>query len=430
MFSPMEDHAYEIRFPWADPTSTNGAEGVRCTQAYVAASVCSPSRAGLLTGRHPQRFGHEFNLPGAPEPDGTRPPRGLGLDETTLADALRAEGYRTGVVGKWHLGHTEPYRPPARGFEEFFGLWGGSRSYWALGSEARGDHRLREDDRPVDEVEGSYLTDVLADRAIRFVEEHAAEPFFLFLSLTAVHGPLHATEAALDELGPDAPADERRRTLAAMTASMDAAVARVVERIDALGLAEDTLVVLLNDNGGATNNASSNAPLRGHKGSKFEGGLRVPCFARWPGTLPAGTVYEHPVSALDVFPTLLSAAGGAPSAALDGVDLLPYWRGEREGRPHARLFWRRGVVAAVRDEDLKLIRVEGHPSLLFDLARDPEERRDRADERPDTVARLEALLVEWERDLAEPRWREAPRWSRRQVHWHTRPDERTAGAGR
>lgn len=417
----------EMRTPHLDALA---AQSVRCEQGYVAASVCSPSRAALLTGRYPQRFGHELNIPGKPLTGTTWEEIGLPLDEVTLADALRSEGYRTGAVGKWHLGETERYRPQARGFDEFFGFLGGSRSYWALGADAKRGHMLREGEHRLRLLEGSYLTDSLTDRAVRFVEDNADQPFFLYLSLNAVHTPMHAREVDLAEAAAVTP--EKRRKLAAMTASMDAAVGRLVERIDALGLGRDTLIVFLNDNGGATINASSNLPLRGHKGTKFEGGIRVPFLVRWTGALPAGTTYARPVSALDVFATFLSAAGGASAAenvagsggALDGIDLLPYLRRERLGDPHEALFWRRGVVASVRAQDWKLIRIEGHAPLLFDLGSDPNETVDLADSRPQLVADLLARLDAWELETVEPRWRTAPYWTEQQVLWHTAPDER------
>lgn len=404
------------------------AQGLRMTQGYVAASVCSPSRAALLTGRYPQRFGHEFNIPGKPQPGTTWDETGLPTDERTLADALRACGYRTAAIGKWHLGETPRYRPQQRGFDEFFGFLGGSRSYFALPAEGtRRGHVLREGDTPVEEVEGSYLTDVLVERSMQFVETSGERPFFLYLSLNAVHTPMHAPDEALEEAADVRP--EGRAKLAAMTRAMDRAVGRLVECIDALGRGEDTLVVVLNDNGGATINHSSNEPLRGHKGSKFEGGLRVPFLARWTGVLEAGGTFDRPVSALDVFPTFLAAAGGElEGAELDGTDLLPHWTGGLSGDPHERLFWRRGVTASVREGDWKLIRVEGHAPLLFDLAADPEERVDRALEHPARVAALLAALDAWETGTREPRWRTAPVWSQRQIEWHTAPDERAAPA--
>ena len=403
-------------------------QGVQCTQAYVAASVCSPSRAALLTGRHPQRFGHEFNIPGKPLPGTTWEETGLPVEERTLADRLGAAGYRTGAIGKWHLGETAGFRPLERGFEEFFGFLGGSRSYWALDGDARRGHLLREGDDVVAEIEGTYLTEVLADRTLAFLDAHVERgeerPFFLYLSWNAVHTPMHATERDLEANAHVEPA--KRRKLGGMTTALDAAMARILTRLDELGMAEDTLVLFLNDNGGATINASSNGPLRGHKGTKFEGGLRVPWVVRWPRALPEGGAYGRPVSALDVVPTFLSAAGVPVPPEIDGVDLLPYLTGAADGDPHERMFWRRGVVAAVRAGDWKLIRAAGEPVALFDLARDPFEHEDRRAEEPGRVTALMDALAEWERGLTDPRWRTAQVWTERQLEWHTSPDERAS----
>ncbi len=402
------------------------AAGVRFTQGYNAASVCSPSRAGLLTGRYPQRFGHEFNIPRQAQPGADLDDIGLPLAERTLADALRAEGYATAAVGKWHLGLAPAFHPLNRGFDRFFGFLYGSRSYFPLADASdRGLHLWR-DLEPHPEQDG-YLTDVLAERAAALIGELRERPFFLYVAFNAVHTPMHAKpEHEALFAGID---DERRRTLAAMTAALDDAVGRILETLRALQLEDDTLLFFVNDNGGATNNASSNAPLRGQKGDKFEGGIRVPFLAQWPGTLPRGSDYDYPISSMDIFPTAMAAAGAAAPGNLDGVSLIPFVTGELEGPPHRTLFWRRGALAAVRsvgeDGDFKLIRVDGSTTWMFDMAADPYETANllqsgSAHENESRIrAYLEGALQDWEAETLPPLWRTDPIWTASQIEKHT-----------
>jgi len=371
------------------------ANGVRFAQGYVTASVCSPSRAGLLTGRYQQRFGHERNIP--PRYSETN---GLPRSERTLADHLEDAGYRTVALGKWHLGYAPHFHPQSRGFQDYFGFLQGARSYGALAQPTRLNRLLR--DRTVVAESFDYMTDALGEEAAAYVERHKDVPFFLYLAFNAVHTPMHARESDLAAItGEDKP---RRQKLKAMTIALDRGVGKVLDALDAHGLTRDTLVVFVNDNGGATNNGSSNGPLRGTKGTPFEGGLRVPFAMQWPGRLPAGVVYEHPVSTLDILPTALAAAGLPAVAGADGVALIPFLRGEVDGRPHPVLFWRQGESFAVRRGDLKLMSHKGGPRMLFDLAGDPGESDDLAAARPDDVASLQAQWDAWARDLAAPRW--------------------------
>ncbi len=402
------------------------ANGVRFTQGYNAASVCSPSRAGLLTGRYPQRFGHEFNIPRQPQPGADPGEIGLPLEERTIADALKDKGYATAVVGKWHLGLAPAFHPLNRGFDRFFGFLYGSRSYFALQETPDRGTRLWQDLEHHPEPEGAYLTDVFAERSLEIIEAHRDEPFFLFVSFTAVHTPMHAKSD--DEAAFAGIADERRRKLAAMTVALDDAVGDILAKLRELGLEDNTLLFFINDNGGATNNASINAPLRGQKGDKFEGGIRVPFLAQWPERLPRAIDYDAPVTSMDVFPTAVAAAGGTPSDDLDGIDLTPFVTGAARGRPHRELFWRRGVIAAVRyvddESDLKLIRVDGASTWMFDMATDPYETTNLlgdgalgADELPTRVY-LESALSAWEEETVSPRWRTDPIWTASQIEKH------------
>ncbi|KAA3606471.1 MAG: N-acetylgalactosamine 6-sulfate sulfatase [Planctomycetota bacterium] len=392
-------------------------ESVIFEQAYVSASVCSPSRAGLLTGRYQQRFGHEFNLKGN---------HGLPLQEKTLAEALMQQGYRTAVVGKWHLGSSPEYHPMQRGFQHFTGLLGGSRSYFPMSVENTGPQRLQRDGQFLDEEEEfTYLTDFLAAEAARIIQKPDPRPWFLYLAYTAPHTPMHPREDWYQHF--QSIEVEGRRKYAAMQASLDQSIGAVLEAVKASGEADQTLVVFLNDNGGATTNHSDNGPWRGMKGSKWEGGIRVPCMMRWPNRFQGGQKIEAPISALDLFPTALAAARADPQSwqpELDGINLLPFLRdqGAKARKwefPKRPLFWRRGPAAAVRLGDWKLIRVDDQESpLLFNLAEDPGETINLASQHQDHTENLLAALQNWEQELVEPLWDTGQYWRDNQRKKH------------
>ena len=371
-------------------------DGVFFTAAYATSSVCSPSRAALLTGRYQQRFGHEFN-----------PPRllnrgyGLARSEVTLAEALRERDYRTIAVGKWHLGLGEGLHPLDQGFDDFYGFLLGGRRYLPF-PEGKGNifKRLQRDREPCEREDFTYLTDELGEAAAAYVDRFHEDPFFLYLAFNAVHGPLQAPESELAELRD---LEGKRRTLAAMTASLDRAVGRVLDALEEHDLGEHTLLFFLSDNGGSVANGADNGPLRGHKGTSFEGGVRVPFLVRWPGFAPAGVTYDGTVSTLDVVPTVLSAVGASPS--LDGVDLLPYLRGEREGSPHDVLYWRLGNLWGIRAGDWKALQEEQGEPLLFHLADDAGESTDLAAREPQRLAELMSLWEDWSSGLKLPRWK-------------------------
>ncbi len=386
--------------------------GVRCTDGYASCPVCSPTRAGLLTGRYQNRFGYEF-LGGG----GGRTDVGLPESETTVAELLRSAGYATGAVGKWHLGKEPAFRPRRHGFDEFYGFLGGGRSYFPMKEgekitfapfdpivrdDARSDG-ARSDGGRVQDPE--YLTDAFGREAVAFIDRHKGRPFFLYLAFNAVHVPLQATDRDLKRF-PDIESGPRR-TYAAMLAAADDAVGRVVGKLAAEGLDRDTLVVFLNDNGGhPLANAARNDPLRGQKGTVFEGGIRVPFVVSWPGRIPAGGVYSQPVASLDVLPTALAAAGGEPPAGLrlDGVNLLPHLTGSDDRPPHAALFWRYGDHRAVRAGRWKLTMPADGPPGLYDLVADVAESTDLSAAHPETLAELTRLFAAWDAELPPPRW--------------------------
>jgi arylsulfatase A-like enzyme len=405
-------------------------DGVKFTQAYVSASVCAPSRAGLLTGRYQQRFGHEFNGPSQPQPGFMQEDMGLAPAEVTIGEAFRREGYRTFAAGKWHMGLQPQFHPRKQGFDEFYGFLGGSRSYFPIEKNVSAGRQMHLNEFAVPESSITYLTDNLADATVEFISETFPYPWFICLAFNAVHTPMHAKDEDLQQFGEIE--SKPRRSYAAMTKSLDDAVGRVLAELKEQGIEQNTLVILINDNGGATNNSSDNGIYRGMKGSKWEGGIRVPMLMRWPGHLPAGTTYDRPVSALDILPTALAAIEARETTYpenLDGVNLLPYLSGEKDGRPHETLFWRRGVAAAIRKGPWKLIRIDGKPVALVNIEEDPRERSNRLTDRPELVKGLLGDLKQWESELSSPKWVEADRWRQNQIKKHqwdvqTREQER------
>jgi arylsulfatase A-like enzyme len=403
--------ADDIRTPNIDSIADNG---VRFTNGYVSGCVCSPSRAGLMTGRYQNRFGVEYNFPGQWD-------KGLDPSQRTIADLFHAAGYATALIGKWHLGKVGPMQPGERGFEET--LWHPNGGIY-VPDEATGFLPGMFRGAEPAQVRG-YSTDAFTDEAIRFVERHRKEPFLLVVSYVTPHAPMHAKPEHLAQV--EHVADLHRRTFLAMMASLDENVGRLLGALRSAGIADDTLVFFLSDNGGATGaprtspdapfepgrNASSNRPLRGDKSDLLEGGIRVPFLAQWKGRIPASVVYDEPVSSLDILPTALAAAGIPRPSDLDGVDLLPFVRGERTDPPHDALYWRFDFPPtggeprrwAVRAGNWKLIRnsTDG-PLALYDVVEDPSEDRNVAAQHPERVAALRARWERWNAEMQPPAW--------------------------
>lgn len=395
-------------------------DGVKFTQAYVSASVCCPSRAGILTGRYQQRFGHEFNGPSQPQPGFTKDDMGLAPEEITIGEAFQKEGYRTFAVGKWHMGLAPQFHPRKQGFDEFYGFLGGSRSYFPIEKKKINPGWVMHlNEFTVPESSLTYLTDDLTEATTEFINETFPYPWFIYLSYNAVHSPMHAKDADLQQFSEIE--SKSRRSYAAMTKALDDAVGRILAELKAQGIERNTLVMLVNDNGGATNNASDNGPYRGRKGSKWEGGIRVPLLMRWLGRLPAGVTYDKPVSALDLLPTALAAIEARETTYpenLDGVNLLPFVAKKKDGVPHEYLYWRRGVAAAIRKGPWKLIRIDGEPVALLNLDEDHRERSNRLVDHPELVVELMSALSLWEKELSPPKWVEGDRWRKNQVLKH------------
>ncbi|MBM4034555.1 MAG: hypothetical protein FJ291_22655 [Planctomycetes bacterium] len=375
--------------------------GVRFTNGLVSHPFCSPTRAGLLTGRYQQRFGHENN----PVYDPSDRKAGMPVTETTLPQLLKQAGYTTGIVGKWHLGAAPEHHPLKRGFDEQFGFIGGGHDYFK--ANPAGETReylipIERNGQPV--VEKEYLTDAFSREAQAFVRRHAAKPFFLYLAYNAPHTPLQAPDKYLARFAKIE--DPTRRAYAAMVSALDDGVGSLLATLRELKLESDTLVFFLSDNGGPTKFGPTNGILRGEKGSVCEGGIRVPFAVQWRGRLPEGKDYAHPVICFDIFTTAAAVAGVQPPAdrKIDGVDLLPHLLGERTGPPHERLFWRTGggTHYAVREGRWKLLKLGPADPMLYDLEADPRESTNLAEKQPEVLKRLAAALDAWDKELVPP----------------------------
>ena len=378
----------EIPTPNIDSIAKNG---VRFTNGYVAATYCSPSRAGLMTGRYPTRFGHEFNS--------VANATGLRLDQTTLANRLKTMGYATAAVGKWHLGGGPEYRPTKRGFDEFFGTLANTPFFHPTNFV---DSRVSNDVQKVTD-DSFYTTDAYCERSLDWLEKNKSKPWFLYLPFNAQHAPLQAPKKYIDRF--PKVTDEKRQLFSAMMSAMDDAIGRVLGKVREMGQEENTLIFFISDNGGPTDSTTSkNGPLRGFKMTTFEGGPRIPFLAQWKGKIPAGKVYDYPVMNLDVMPTIITASGGKvdPSWKLDGVDLMPYLTGANAARPHQTLYWRYGPQWAIRHGDMKLVVSKGGSGKpeLYNLATDIGESRDLAAAQPAKAKELQAMWDKWSAEQA------------------------------
>jgi len=400
----------DIRSPYIDKLAKNG---IRFTDGHVSASVCSPSRAGLMTGRYQQRFGHEANSP--------PPYDGMDLKQITMADRLKKLGYRTGLIGKWHLGNPDEFYPTQRGFDYFYGLRSGSRSYFYHDKkdDKPGNAKAIEENGKQVKFDG-YLTNVFGRKAIDFINAKDGRPFFLFHSFTAPHGPMHATEEDKELF--ESIKNPKRRTYAAMIWAMDRAIGKLVDSLKASGKFENTLIWFLSDNGGATGNASINLPLAGHKGIKFEGGTRVPFFAHWPKQFKEPKAFDPMMISLDIMPTCLAAAGAKEEDLnnLDGVNLLPFIRGEKAKPPHQNLYWHKLWFSAMRDGPWKLIYVQDYGYALYNLDEDLPESKNLIKSEKRRAEEMIGKLNAWKSELEKPRWGEAEVWFRTHSKNHIR----------
>ena len=382
--------------------------GVIFTDAHVSATVCAPSRAGLMTGKYQQRFGFEANHTGDEETGDI----GLSDNVTTLADVFKANNYQTVAIGKWHLGATKTDHPNERGFDDFYGFLGGSRSYFPIQNPSK-ELMLQHNSKKVGF--NGYLTDVLGDYAVNYIEQHKQSPFFMYLAFNAVHTPMQAKTEHLEKYK-----NHSRKELAAMTWSLDENIGKIVKKLKELNIAENTLIYFISDNGGAHNNSSNNGNLKGWKGNEFEGGHRVPFIMSWKNHIKPNQTFDGLSSSLDIFTTSLAAANipVADNLQLDGANLLPFVTGSKSGNPHSILYWRKLDEAAVRYKNLKLIRLDNYGEVLYDLTTDISEGNDLSKTDNINVQLMSDKLQNWERTLMTPLWKEDKPWMDVTFHIH------------
>jgi len=421
-------------------------DGANLSQSYAGNATCAPSRAAMLTGRYATRFGFEFTPVPAqfarlvghsattdhppiyhPELEKDVPAMAdmtVPATETTLPQMLKAKGYRTMMLGKWHLGETATSRPEARGFDEFLGFLAGASLYLPGGDTAGIDSR--QDFDPIDKflwanlpfavvnnngpkrfAPSKYMTDYLAEEASKAIDANKNRPFFLYLAFNAPHTPLQALKSDYDAL--PGIENHRLRVYAAMIRALDRGVGKVLETVKANGLDDNTLIIFTSDNGGANyiGLPDINKPFRGWKMTFFEGGIRVPFFMRWPAKLAKGTSFAGAAGHVDIFATAAAAAGAdmPPDRKMDGVNLIPYVTGQAQGAPHQTMFWRSGGYKVLLAGDWKL-QVAENPkkSWMFNLKDDPTEKTNLADAQPEKLAELMTELAKVDGEQAKPLW--------------------------
>ncbi|MTI31486.1 sulfatase-like hydrolase/transferase [Xanthovirga aplysinae] len=428
-----------------------GQNGVTFEEGYITSPICSPSRAGLMTGRYQQRFGYEYiiherypknrleylafkyfvktgnwlvnNNPTKPSQEHMHK-QGLPLTEITLAELLQKQGYQTAIIGKWHLGYSKDLIPNNRGFHYQYGFYEAYSLYappdkpgivnqkhdfdfsdqfiWKKGR--KGTSALRRNDKIIEEDE--YLTPRIAEEATQFMEKHQNKPFFLYVPFSAPHTPFQATQEHFDQLTHIS--DRNKRVYYAMIAALDEAVGKIMDKLKELELEENTLVFFISDNGGATyTRATDNAPLKGGKFTNFEGGVNVPFMMQWKGQIPASTHYKAPVSALDIFATSAAASSSKlpDDRPFDGTNLIPHLNGQKISPPHKALYWRTGKLKAIRKDQWKLIiDEESDNAVLYNLNKDKTEQKNLLEKKPAVVKDLLEDLNVWEKQLVSPLW--------------------------
>ncbi len=400
-------------------------EGVRFTSGYVTAPMCGPSRAGFLTGRIQSTFGYYGNVSQPFDPA-----QGLPKMET-IASLLKKQGYATAGVGKWHMGTTNDQHPNAMGFDDWYGFLGGGLMYFSLdhpsykgrftplkrpakGRDLQHSMPLIHNQEPVEWDQ--YLTRELTDAGLGFLEKNQEKPFFLFMAYNAPHLDLEAPEESIAKFPVDSMTKipgvkpEARAIYGAMVYELDEAVGRLLAKVDELGLAENTVVWFLSDNGGMER-TSDNRPLKGAKWDSFEGGLRVPMIVKWPGKVPSGVVMEEPLTSLDIGATALAMAGGDPVAAgLDGKDVRDYMSRNSDEAPHEVLYWRTGGYkqpeGVIREGDFKLIFQKGK-TQLYNLRKDLGEKNNLAASQPERVQTMLAVWKKWDEVNKPELWKKS-----------------------
>ncbi|MBK4987632.1 sulfatase-like hydrolase/transferase [Pseudomonas sp. S37] len=416
-------------------------KGVRLTAGYASAPLCSPSRAGLITGRYQQRFGFEQQVSSGAFPerhpvrnaDGSLAElqgeaeflrRGIPKSEKNIAELFKAAGYKTGAIGKWHLGHGAEFLPQNRGFDHSVVFYGNTSlqstnpddpDMFSLKVDfhdeipdtawtREGLNEIRENGEIIDIDQ--YLLFYFRDRAEQYINENKDEPFLLYFAMNSPVPPLQVPRHYFDSLKETIP-NIAVRGYNALLLAQDDAVGAILETLRRNGLEDDTIVVFVSDNGTATSRPGSNAPFSGGKFSTWEGGIRMPYVMQWPGQIPAGLIFSKPASTLDILPTVAAGCGVSTerSQPLDGVDLLPYFKGNVEDAPHEALFWKLDGYSAVRVGKWKLyLETLEEVAMLFDLEADPQELNDQSAEQPEVFEALKARYEAWEASLPPRAW--------------------------
>ena len=402
--------ATDVRTPNIDALA---GEGIVFTQAYVSASVCGPSRAGLLTGVYQQRFGSSLNEPEKTWYEGTDMDNGLSLEQPMVSELLESYNYTSKAIGKWHMGLDEAYRPNQRGYDEFYGFLNGAHDYYEADMDFGATFNkwpIFRDNTP--EAFSGYATDVFSDEAVTFIQNNAANPFFVYLSYNAVHSPWQVPQEYIDRVSHIE--EEERKLFAGMVLAVDDGVGRVVQELKDQGVYDNTLFFFISDNGSPSSEAgrmSRTGGYRGWKGDPYEGGIRVPYIINWPNKLTGGTSYNKPVSTLDVVPTILNHLGQSSNNArfdFDGKDLVPYLDGTigAEESVHEALYFRRQNDYAIRKGDWKLVNNDGDANkpMLFDMVNDEFETTDLYDQYPEIAKGLQNDFDNWDRNLTDNKW--------------------------
>lgn len=436
-------------------------------QAYVAHPFCGPSRMGLLSGRMPHTFGGQKNLPDHAKNLADYNQRGIPTSETLMSTVLQRAGYATACIGKWHLGFSRPFHPNIRGFDEFYGFLGGGHQYYPHLTDKVdpkiNDYQyfLERNGQEIRSPEGAYLTDTLTDETIKFIrnakatnqEQRTKNPFFIYLAFNAPHSPLHGKTEDLKQLYPDhKPSNpkngvnfadyEKRQNYVAMVYAVDRGVGRIMKTLkDPNGdgdpvdsIVNNTLIVFLSDNGGKILQAANNAPLSDDKGSAKEGGIRVPMFMHWPGAVPAGIVYDHPVLALDLYPTFAGLAKTRIPAGkkLDGKDIWKDLQAGQNPRPDSPMFWLRhhggGNEVALRRGNLKAFRKQFGKWQVYDVTTDHGETKDLAQESASELDTLIAAGLAWSKTHQDPQWHDTAKglatWKEKKMPQYPRTFQR------
>jgi arylsulfatase A-like enzyme len=388
----------EIKTPNLDQLAL---DGVTFNNAYVSASVCSPSRAGLLTGMYQQRFGHECNLDSDVN-------NSFDPNQITIAEALKTEGYNTGLIGKWHLGDKVQNHPLKNGFDYFWGFISGARNYfYDPNEEFRNSIRNVVENYTQTKFDG-YLTDVLGDKAIGFINKNheTNNPFFLFLSFNAPHTPMHAKDDVLEKFK-----DNPRQVYASMMWSMDEAIGNVVEALKENDQYDNTIIYFLSDNGAAMSNDASPFPFKGWKGNQYEGGIKTPMIMTWKNKIKSNTHFDGFISALDIYKTSLEASkvNNEYMINADGKNIMNYLNDNNI--KNENLFWRKDKMATVRSGNYKLIRLNDTSTVLYNIEKNYFEDFDLKLKEPKVHDSLFSLLSKWENRLINPNWIENKNWN-------------------